>query len=337
MRKSMSQNEHEQAESRPELVASVIVATYQRADRLTRLINALDAQLDVGPFEVIVVDDASSDHTWTELERLRTESTCTLKSLRLDSNSGPAVARNIGWRAAGAPIIAFIDDDCVPHSSWLAALVEAMKDADVVQGRTCPDPAQLYKLGPFSQTVEVTGPGFYETCNIAYSRELLARIGGFDEQFRYPYGEDVDLGCRAKNAGARTTFRINALVYHDVSTSSFLRHVRRARQLGGAVMLLRLHPELRPILYRGLFYRPSHPRAIIAGLGLLMIRPSVAVPLRAAGALAILAYAQYRIRREPLPGGPCRNAASIPAALAADLAEIAVLAWASARHRTLML
>src|SRR5205085_6868290 len=93
-------------------------------------------------------------------------------------------ARNAGWRAARAPIVAFTDDDCVPQPGWLAALASGMTDADVVQGRTVLDEAQ--RRGPFSPHVEVGGPSWiFQTCNIAYRRSILEAIGGFDERFRY--------------------------------------------------------------------------------------------------------------------------------------------------------
>src|SRR4051812_19853042 len=106
-----------------EPAASVVVATHNRAELLARLTDALRAQSDVDAFEVIVVDDGSADATPDVLRRIE-RSWPALRTIRLDENRGPATARNAGWRAATAPIVAFTDDDCVPQAGWLAGLVD---------------------------------------------------------------------------------------------------------------------------------------------------------------------------------------------------------------------
>ena len=324
--------------SKDDPVVSVVVATHERPQRLTRLLAALAKQEGVGPFEVVVVDDASSDDTWDQIRHWEQSLPFSLRPFRLDHNAGPAVARNRGWREARGPVVAFIDDDCVPVETWLATLVAEMEEADVVQGRTAPDPDQLHRLGPFSLTVDIATPGLFETCNIAYRRRLLVSLEGFDERYRYPYGEDVDLGWRAKKAGARTAFATGALVHHDVSASSVVGKLRSTRRLEGAVMALASHPELRPVLHRRIFFRRSHPPALLALLGLVVAgrrrAPAVA---RLAGIAAILAYVEFRLRREPLTGAGARRPSTVAAALAVDLAEVAALASASMRHGTLVL
>ena len=326
-----------------ELVASVVVATRNRADRLHRLVDALVAQDDGGPFEVVIADDASDDDTVATAARLAGIHAATLpvRVVRLWRQAGPAAARNRGWRAARASCIAFTDDDCVPQPGWLHALVAGLERADVAQGRTVPDPRQAERRGPFSRTLEVTAEtGYYETANIAYRRQVLERVGGFDERFRYPTGEDTDLAWRARDAGARTTFVPEAVVYHDVRPSSFLTHLRDLRRWDGVVLAATLHPELRDLFHRRWWWRGSHPPALLAGVGTGMAVAAVARRRwwRLVPAAALVApYARYRLRIEPLAGGPRRRAAAIPAALLADLGEVGVLARSSLRYRTLLL
>ena len=133
---------------------------------------------------------------------------------------GPARARNDGWRLAAAPLVAFIDDDCEATPTWLERLSAAASAAPgaVVQGRTRPNPRELEAAGPFSVTRDVDGSGarWFETCNIAYPREVLERLEGFDESFPEPLGEDTDLGWRALGAGGRRVFVDDAVVDHAV-------------------------------------------------------------------------------------------------------------------------
>jgi glycosyltransferase involved in cell wall biosynthesis len=319
-------------------IASVVVATHERAHLLPRLVGALENQEGVGPFEVIVVDDASRDGTWRQLQALAREAGVPFRPLRLERNSGPATARNAGWRAARAPLIAFTDDDCTPCRGWLSAIVGALRRADLVQGRTLPDP-EAPGHGPFSRTLQVTDEsGFYQTCNMGYRRDLLERLGGFDERFRHPTGEDTDLAWRAREQGARSAFEGVALVHHDVRPSNFLTHLRDTPRWEGVVLAVRHHPSLRGHLYRHWFWKDSHPPALLAGLGLAVATKPRSAPAIKLGALALtLPYVRYRARVNPLGGGPRRRTAAIPAALIADLAEVGVMIAASARYRTVLL
>ena len=309
---------------------AVVVATHDRGHLLPRLAAALSAQDLDGPFEVVIVDDGSGDDTGAVLASMRG-----ITVRRHDRARGPAAARNTGWRATSAEIVAFTDDDCVPEPGWLRGLVDAVAGgADVAQGRTIPDPDQAHLLGPFSRTLSVEREdGYYQTCNIAYRRSLLECLGGFDERFRHPTGEDTDLAWRARDAGARTAFVAGAVVRHDVRPSSFLTHLRDTRRWEGVVLCTRLHPGLRELFHSRWFWKGSHPSALVAAAGI-----AVAVGRRRPAVLALtLPYMRHRTSVSPLRGGPRRRAAAIPAALVADVAEVAVLAGASVRYRSLLL
>lgn len=323
---------------------SVVVPTYGRAERIPRTIAAIRAQRHVqGSVELIVVDDASPDGTAQTLEALAAEDvpSVRMRVLRLPRNSGPAVARNAGWRAATAPIIAFTDDDCVPRPGWLAAVLTAAADADIVEGRTLPDPQSASIRGPFSHTVDV--PRFsdhYQTCNIAYRRSVLEQCNGFDEGFRYPYGEDVDLGLRAVESGARAVFAPDAVVEHDVSPSSFMAQIRNLPREEGQVLAVRRHPAFRSKLHRQYWLRPSHPPALMAGGALALGLYGLArrrLPVVGAAAAATLPYVDHRLRRGRLFRTRSHLPWVVPQALMLDLAEIAVLLRGSFRHRTLVL
>src|SRR3954452_12468363 len=99
---------------------SVVVATRNRADRLPRLVRALEAQEGAPPFELVVIDDASTDATSTVLAQLAASSSMRIVAHRLVDQRGPAAARNAGWRSARGELVAFTDDDCEPQPGWLA-------------------------------------------------------------------------------------------------------------------------------------------------------------------------------------------------------------------------
>jgi glycosyltransferase involved in cell wall biosynthesis len=318
-----------------EPAVAVVVATRNRARLLPRLVRALAGQDLVAPFELVVVDDGSTDDTATVLAGLAggDHRICVE---RLSRSHGPAAARNVGWRRASATLVAFTDDDCVPHAGWLRALTAGAASADIVQGRTAPDPEQLARFGPFSHTISVDSEsGHYETCNVAYSRLWLEKLGGFDESFRWPMGEDVDLGLRARALGARTTFRSDALVHHDVSPSSFRRFLRLRRQREGFARACKLHPELRAELSMGVF---THPNALATALAVASLARRPRDRRRRLVALLLLArYTRKTMRETPAPAAASQWAAVVPLRLAADLYEVGVMARASLRLRTLVL
>ncbi|MBV8957878.1 MAG: glycosyltransferase [Actinobacteria bacterium] len=314
---------------------SVVVATRNRAHLLPRLVAALAAQTGVDGLEVVVVDDASTDDTPAVLERLAGSASIRLVTRRREIAGGAATARNDGWRSAVGDVVLFTDDDCVPQPGWAARLVAELDEADVVQGRTVPAPGQTQDLGPFSHTIEVTSEaGEYETCNMAYRRPVLEAVGGFGEEFRYPYGEDTDLAWRAKAAGFRTAFAAEAVVHHDVRPSHFGTYLRDRRRREGMVLTMRNHPNLRRRLWGGLFLHPSHAAALsVAVTGVAAARQRT--PVRMAMAAASGGWYAWNCRQtRPRPRRRVAWLGVVPAALVADLYETAVVVRAAIRYRT---
>jgi GT2 family glycosyltransferase len=299
-------------------------------------VRTLGAVEDAPTHEVVVVDDGSVDGTWDELARLVATSRVPVVPVRLDANRGPAAARNAGWRRARAPLVLFTDDDCVPQRGWVAALAARLGHSDVVQGRTIPDPDQ--NRNAFSHSVLVDEEwGFYETCNMGYRRSVLEQLGGFDESFRRPFGEDTDLAWRAKAAGARIEFERRALVLHDVRRQSYVEHLFDLRRREGVVRAMKRNPQMRSLCHYRVFWRPAHPSALSAAAGLAVMASGRLSPWRAlAGAALCLPYVRYRTLVFPT-GLPGKRPVTIPLMLVSDLAEMAVLGAASVRYRTLVL
>ncbi len=313
------------------LAVSVVVATRDRADRLPALLGALAAQtLPRERFEVVVVDDGSADATSAALADGAVEI-----ALRHARPRGPAAARNTGWRAASGPIVAFTDDDCRPEPEWLAAGLAAAAAAPgaLIQGRTRPEPGDEPRLRdrPRARSIRIDALGpFFETCNVFYPRALLERAGGFDERITTPGSEDTDLALRSLEEGARAAFAPDAVVNHAVSEPTLTQAVRFTWRWRTLAWLVKRHPSLRARFpWRGRIWRESHGRLLLALAGLAL---GARRPIFLVWCLPYLSY-----RHGWRPAGLARSLADLPGAAAVDLAEVAVLAAASARHRVLFL
>jgi glycosyltransferase involved in cell wall biosynthesis len=312
---------------------SVVIPTRDRATRLAAALRALHGQT-IAPdrFEVVVVDDGSSDETAELLARQAVDGGPELRTIRL-TGEGPAAARNAGWRAARSPLVAFTDDDCEPTPTWLEEILGAAEASAgaIVQGVTTPIPRETEMLRrPFSRTRLIDEPNpWFATCNIAYPRELLERLDGFDEIFPEALGEDTDLGWRALEMGAFTEFAPGAVVHHaveDLGPAGYMRHALRGAD---AVYAFRRHPGLRAeILRHGVFRNPSLERLALALAGLLLARG------HRAALLLTLPYARNLIgRSRSTDAGP----ALVPYLLAYDLAQAYTSLRGSIRHRRLVL
>lgn len=197
---------------------TVVVPTCGRPELLARCLAALDRQtLPRSEYQVIVVDDSL---------------------LR----SGPAAARNRGRRQASAEVIAFTDDDTEPHPEWLQNGLRAMRDNDAVAGRIVmpvPQPPSDYERD--AQGLERSE---FVTANCFVRREVLERIGGFDESFRLAWREDSDLHFRLLRCGARIARAPDAVVVHPVRPAPWGVSLRQQRKVMFDALLFKKHREL---------------------------------------------------------------------------------------------
>jgi GT2 family glycosyltransferase len=318
---------------------SVVIPSHNRRLRLRWLLNALEDQtLPSDRWEVIVVHDYDDRDARDTLDRHPLAAAGLLRHVAIERGTGSAARqRNLGWREARAPLIAFTDDDCRPDPDWLEQLIAASErnPGAIVQGMTRSDPLEtdVYASPHYRTVQEFDPPGpFAQTCNILYPRAVLEAIGGFDETMASPAGEDLDLHIRARATGAGYVGARDALVYHCVEGYTLLGALRLARKWEEVVYLAKRHPEVRQTFPLGIFWRATHLRLLLAVLGVTMARRW---PL-----LLVLAlpYVNNALRQR---GTHLRarlvTAAELPGRVVVDSAEVAVLVRGSVRQRTLVL
>jgi glycosyltransferase involved in cell wall biosynthesis len=233
-------------------LASVVIPTCRRPALLARCLEALERQAwEQGAFEVIVVDDGHDAEVQRIVERAR-HPAATFTWLRTPrARSGPAVARNIGWRRAKAPLVAFTDDDCVPHPGWLAAGTAALGDgAAGAWGHVIvplpPDPTDYQRD---AACLEVSP---FATASCFYRREALELVGGFDERFTMAWREDSDLHFMMLKRGLRLVRApAEAVVTHPVRPAGWGVSLLTQKKAQFEALLYRKHPDL----YRSLVRR----------------------------------------------------------------------------------
>jgi glycosyltransferase involved in cell wall biosynthesis len=217
---------------------SVVVPSFERHDRLTRLLEHLAAQVE-RDFEVIVVDQSAAP--WPERGR---DFGVTLDYVHSDVR-GAVPARNLGAFLACGEVIAFTDDDCEPSPGWLAAARPLLRDPEVVGVEG------LIRCAPVNDPNwrTVTNRGWvglgFMTANLFLRLDAFNRLNGFDLAFDDPhFREDTDLGWRALELG-RIPFSENAWVYHPPQPRAVERESSAARDrfFVKDALLYRKHPD----------------------------------------------------------------------------------------------
>ena len=316
-------------------VASVIVPAYNAAATLDRTLECLSAQETQHPYEVIVVDDGSDDGTAACARRFGV-------TVLTGQHGGPGPARNLGVAKASGEIVAFTDADCFPRPNWLEAGIDALSSAELVQGRVEPDPAA--RRGPYDRTVWVLQEsGLYETANLFIRRELLVRLGGFEDwlgaRIGKPLAEDVWLGWRARRNGARAMFSDRAVVHHAVFPRGPREYVGERVRLVYFPAMVRKMPELRDTFCHRRYFlsgRSARFAAGVASLGAASLLAIVSSDPRwlvlAAGALP---YVRENLKRASHWGRFKSRVAMVDAT--ADAVGFGALALGSLRSRRLLL
>lgn len=259
----------------PPRVAVIIPARNEQAT-IGQCLSSLACQRYAGPLEIIIVDDGSDDRT-REIVKERPE-----VKLLAAGGRGPSYARNLGMASTDAPVVAFTDADCICHPAWVQELVDTLIGGRFTgAGGAQRSPEQESRFGRqvqefleavgfvanyVTQAHQVIPTEHNPTCNVAYRREAVLAVGGFDEAM-WP-GEDCDLDHRLSLAGHELAFNPRAVVYHF-----------RPRDMAGFRRMMRNYGRAQAFLVRkhGPF-RPLHavPLVVTAGIS---VAPLLAGPL----------------------------------------------------------
>jgi glycosyltransferase involved in cell wall biosynthesis len=217
---------------------SLIIATRNRCRQLARCFESVALLEFDRPWELIVVDNGSTDGTGDLVKKFSDNVSVPLRYV-IELEPGLGNAHNAGFKAARGEILAFTDDDCYPEPDFLKRVGCAFADASIgyIAGRiTLHDPAD-YPMTTIESTVPYTfrpgrlvSAGSFGGANMAFRRKVLVEIGGFDPLFgpgALFNAEDVDAAARASAIGWKGEYRPEVIVRHH--------HGRKAPDIPGLV------------------------------------------------------------------------------------------------------
>ncbi len=225
---------------------SVVVPVLNGDQAISGCIQALLAQQADAPFEVIIVDDGSTDRT------VEVASAFPVRVL-VQSHAGPAAARNRGALAATGEFLLFTDADCEPAPDWIMTLTRPLREDAAVAGargihRTRRREliarfAQAEYEVKFSRLASADAIDFMDTNCCVYRRQVFLDQGGFDTSFRAASNEDTEFGFKLARQGFRLVFVPDAIVYHDHADSLERYLARKVRHGYWRINVYSRYPE----------------------------------------------------------------------------------------------
>ena len=204
---------------------SVVISTRNRSEQLPQCIRSFYNITFAHPFEIVIVDNGSTDNTPQLLIELKNESPFPVKIVT-EPVPGLGRARNMGWHAASGRIIAFTDDDCYPAEDWLANIHQCFQENSIsfLGGKILlhdqsdwPMTIQLHDQREEFHPGSMIKTGMIQGANFSFLREVLESVGGFDPKLGAgtPFGcEDVDILARLTAQGEHGAYDPRPVIYH---------------------------------------------------------------------------------------------------------------------------
>jgi glycosyltransferase involved in cell wall biosynthesis len=236
--------------------ATIQLCTYNRAALLERVLDACFEQtIAAGAYEVVLVNDGSTDDTSRIIESARSRATVPFTVIE-QPNGGLAKGRNVGIAAARGERIIFIDDDVLPLPDFVGEHLRTHARAPLAIVRGAAINVESFDdLPPPIWSLAHYSGNYFWTTNVSVPLTTIRAIGGFNETFAEYGWEDIDVGLRLRFGGVRAIFNKRALAYHfkpRPRAGDVEKMVRQARaQARTAVQLARIHPHWRTYLATG--------------------------------------------------------------------------------------
>lgn len=234
---------------------SVVIPSFNSLHFLRKTIAALEKQdIPFSDFEVVIIDDASTDNTWEFLQNY--PGPLNIKPLRNETNLGRARTRNRGIHASSGDLILFIDADIEPAADdFLRAHLEAQSPGPQISVGSFKYHPDFRKSGlhryrekrggmKFKNSANIPGR-YFSTCNASVPKAVLLDEGGFDDRFVQYGGEDLELGHRlSKRLPIRSLPSAKGWHHYDRKLDD---HLRLTETFGrtSLPLIFSLHPELK--------------------------------------------------------------------------------------------
>ncbi|MCC7486335.1 MAG: glycosyltransferase [Burkholderiales bacterium] len=220
---------------------SIVVCTKNRAARLAGAFAHHVRLRSTREWEIVFVNNGSTDETAAALAGFARAAPIRVRVLD-EPRRGVSAGRNTGWRAAAGSVIAFIDDDCYPAEDYVDELWKCFAEPELgyLGGRVL-----LYDSADYPITIKESQlreaipprsfivPGVLHGANMAFRRDVLERVGGFDERMgpgTAVYGEELDIVARASAIGHPGAYDPRPAVYHHHGRSR-AEEVRRIMEI----------------------------------------------------------------------------------------------------------
>lgn len=216
--------------------ASVIIPAYNCCQLLEKSLEAILDQTVESMYEVIVVDDGSTDETCRMMEKFRHENLLYLRQ----EHRGRSKARNTGIQSASGEVIIFIDSDILVSGSFVESHLKAHAGGGnvIVRGRVVNIPGVQKPHHP--KLLSGFSAASFPTCNCSVRKDSLIKAGLFDEEFTQYGWEDLELGHRLLNLGIKKVKAWQAVGFHvkpPLSYQSLAGQVRKEYERGRMAVL----------------------------------------------------------------------------------------------------
>jgi cellulose synthase/poly-beta-1,6-N-acetylglucosamine synthase-like glycosyltransferase len=199
-------------------MVSIIIPAYNAEKTIKQCLESIMNQDYADDYEVIVVDDGSTDSTpriVSEFSKVR---------LIRQKNAGPAFARNKGALGAKGEIILFTDSDCIPGPSWISEMLKPFSENNEVVGvkgsyktrqkEIIARFVQLEYEDKYNYMLKSDYIDFIDTYSAGFKKTVFIEMNGYNTEFPVACAEDIELSYRISSRGYKMVFNPNTIVYH---------------------------------------------------------------------------------------------------------------------------